>query len=111
MAGYVRFVAQLYSHPSIREADFASAGYRETFRLAERLLSARYLPRLVRQRLALLVSHVVHALADLERRVVEQARPATAERIELFVSDLLDTVIGALAVPVSRATTALLRQR
>src|SRR5215475_2396856 len=37
---YVRFVAQLYGHPSIREGEFASAGYRETYRLAQRRLGS-----------------------------------------------------------------------
>src|SRR5260370_14085606 len=38
---YVRFVAKLYSHPSVREIDFASACYRETYRAAQRLLLAK----------------------------------------------------------------------
>lgn len=108
---YVRFLAQLYSHPSIREAEFASAGYRETYRTAERLLSAEFAARLVRQRLGLLVGHLLHALADLESRLVRQAKLASADRIELFVNDLLDTAVGALTAPVSPATAALLRRR
>lgn len=105
---YVRFVAQLYSHPSIREADFASAGYRETYRAAQRLLSAEFPTSLVKQRLGLLVGHLIHALADLESRLAMQVRPAAPEKIELFVSDLLDTAVGALTAPVSPATAALL---
>ncbi len=107
---YVRFVAQLYSHPSIREFDLSSAGYRETYRAAERLLEVKLPGRLARQRLALVVGHIIHALADLESRLVKQGRPATPERIELFVNDLLDTAVGALTVPVSPATAALLRR-
>ena len=107
---YVRFVAQLYRHPSIREAEFASAGYRETYRLAQRLLRAEWPADLVKQRLGLLVGHLVHALADLETRVAKRAKPAAPRRIELFVSDLLDTAVGALTAPVSPATSALLRR-
>jgi len=36
------------------------------------------------------VGHFVHALADLEVRVVRQGRP-DAKRIQLFVNDLLNT--------------------
>jgi AcrR family transcriptional regulator len=107
---YVRFVAQLYSHPSIREFDLSSAGYRETLRLAQRLLSGRLPAKLAKQRLALMVGHFIHALADFESRVVEQARPATPKRTQLFVNDLLDTAVGALTAPVSPTTKALLRR-
>ena len=106
---YVRFVAQLYSHPLIREADFTSPGYRETYRAAERLLEAKLPAKLARQRLALLVGHMIHALADLESRLVKQGRITTPERVQLFVNDLLDTVVGGLTAPVSPATAALLR--
>jgi AcrR family transcriptional regulator len=107
---YVRFVAQLYSHPSIREEEFASPGFRETHRLAQRLLAADFPADLVRQRLGQLVGHLVHALADLENRIVKQARPAAPRRTELFVSNLLDTAVGALTAPVSPTTAALLRR-
>ena len=105
---YVRFVAQLFSHPSIREFDLSSAGYRETYRVARRLLSAEFPAKLVRQRLGLQVGHFVHALADLEGRVVRHGRPATPRRIQFFVNDLLDTAIGALKAPMSPATVLLL---
>jgi hypothetical protein len=108
---YVRFVAQLYGHPSIREIDFASASYREAYRTAQRLLSAKFRSRLAKQRLGLLVGHMIHALADLESRLVREDRPASCERVQLFVSDLLDTVVAALTAPVSPATAALLRRR
>jgi AcrR family transcriptional regulator len=107
---YVRFVAQLYGHPSIREIDFASASYREAYRAAQRLLSAKLPSRLAKQRLGLLVGHTIHALADLENRMVRENRPASRERVPLFVSDLLDTVVGALTAPVSPATADLLRR-
>jgi hypothetical protein len=105
----VRFVAQLYSHPSIREFDLSSDGYRQAYRAAQRLLSAEFPAKLVKQRLGLQVGHFVHALADLEGRVVRQGRPVTPKRIQLFVNDLLNTAIGALTAPVSPATTVLLR--
>jgi AcrR family transcriptional regulator len=105
---YVRFVAQLYSHPSIREFDLSSAGYRETYRAAQRLLSAEFPAKLVKQRLGLQVGHFVHALANLESRVVRHGRPATPKRVQLFVNDLLDTAVGALTAPVSPTTATLL---
>jgi AcrR family transcriptional regulator len=108
---YVRFVAQLYSHQSIHEFDISSAGYRETYRMAERLLSAELPAKLARQRLGLQVGHFIHALADLEQRVVEHGRPATPGQVELFVSDLLDTAVGALTAPISSTTAALLLRR
>jgi AcrR family transcriptional regulator len=107
---YVRFVAQLYSHPSIREFDLSSAGYRETYRAAQRLLSAELPAKLVKQRLGLQVGHFVHALANLEGRVVRHGRPATPKRVQLFVNDLLDTAVGALTAPVSPTTATLLRR-
>jgi AcrR family transcriptional regulator len=107
---YVRFVAQLYSQPSIRKADLGSAGYRETFRAAQRLLSEKLPTPIVRQRLAMIIGHVIHALADLESRVAKQGRLMPPARIDLFVSDLLDTVIGALTAPISQQTAALMRR-
>jgi AcrR family transcriptional regulator len=107
---YVRFLAQLYSHPAIRKAELGSIGYRETFRAAQRLLADRFPPPIVKQRLAMIVGYVIHALADLESRVAKQARQVPAARIELFVNDLLDTVIGALTAPVSPGTATLLRR-
>src|SRR5260370_16820894 len=106
---YVRFVAQLYSHPSIREFDLSSDGYRQAYRAAQRLLSAEFPAKLVKQRLGLHVGHFVHALADLEGRRVRQGRPRTPKRIPLFVHALLNTAIRALTSPVSPATTVLLR--
>jgi AcrR family transcriptional regulator len=108
---YVRFIAQLYSHPSIDGADFASAGYLETYGAAQDLLAAKFPASLAGRRLALQVGHMIHALADFESRVVKQGAPVTPERIQLFVSDLLDSVVGALTAPVSPATAALLRRR
>lgn len=107
---YVRFIAQLHSHPSIREEAFASPGFRETHRMAQRLLAEDFPANLVRQRLGQLVGHLVHALADLENRIVKRAKPATRGRTELFVSNLLDTAVGALTAPVSPATAALLQR-
>src|SRR6266851_4179184 len=71
-------------------------------------IEARRQAKLVKQRLGLQVGHFVHALADLEGRVVRQGRPVTPKRIQLFVNDLLNTAIGALTAPVSPATTVLL---
>lgn len=107
---YVRFVARLHSHPLVRESEFASAGYRETYRLAQRRLAAELPATLVKQRLGRLVGYFVHTLADLESRIVKQARPAAPRRTELFISNLLDTAVGALTAPVSPTTAALLRR-
>ena len=107
--GYVRFIAQLYSHPSIREFDLSSASYRRAYRAAQRLLLAEFPAKLVKRRLGLQVGHFVHALADLEGRVVRRGRPATPKHIQLFVNDLLDTAIGALTARVSPATHPLHR--
>ena len=107
---YVRFVAQLYGHPSIREIDFASASYRQAYRSAQHLLSAKLPSKLAKQRLGMLVGHMIHALADLESRMAREDRPASRERIQLFVGDLLDTVVGALTARVSPAVAALLRR-
>jgi hypothetical protein len=58
----------------------------------------------------MIIGHVIHALADLESRVAKQGRQMPPARIKLFVSDLIDTVIGALTAPVSPNTAALLRR-
>ena len=72
--------------------------------MTQRLLAAEFPAKLVRQRLGLQVGHFVHALADLEGRVVRHRRPATPKSIQLFVNDLLDTAIGALMAPATPAT-------
>src|SRR5260370_22055405 len=94
---YVRFVAQLYSHPSIREFDLSSDGYRQAYRAAQRLLSAEFPARLVKPRLGLQVGPFLHALPDLEGSVVPRGPPVTPQRLPRFAHHPMNKANGALA--------------
>src|SRR5260370_3885361 len=63
---YVRFVAQLYSHPSIRELDLSSDGYRQTYPATQRLLSAEISAKLLNPRIEIHVSPLRPSLRHLQ---------------------------------------------
>jgi AcrR family transcriptional regulator len=101
---YVRFLAQFYSHPMVRKAEETSGEYEEAYRMAKTILEREIPGPIVRQRLAMITGHVIHALSDLEARIVTRAARPSGPKLQLFVQNLLDTVIGALRAPVSDAT-------
>src|SRR5258708_13164240 len=74
---YVRFVAQLYSHPSIREFDLSSDGYRQAYRAAQPLLSAEFPAKLVKQRLGLHVGPLAPPPACPQPRLSPPGPPPT----------------------------------
>jgi AcrR family transcriptional regulator len=101
---YVRFLAQFYSHPMVRKAEETTGEYEEVYRMAQKIL-ARDIPTLiVKQRLAMIAGYVIHALSDLEARIVTGSGRPSGLKLQLFVQNLLDTVVGALRAPVSDAT-------
>lgn len=108
---YVRFLAQFYSHPATNKTEVTSAEYGEAYRLAFAIL-ARQLPGAVAtQRLAMVTGHVIHALSDLEARSAVRRASTPNAKMRLFLSNLLDTVVGALNAPMSPATEAALLQQ
>jgi AcrR family transcriptional regulator len=103
---YVRFLAQFYSHPAIRKAEVTSAEYEEAYRLAFAILSRKLPGPIVTQRLAMITGHVIHALSDLEARIATRRIATPRSKVQFFLHNLLDTVVGALSAPVSAATKA-----
>ena len=103
---YVRFLAQFYSHPEIRKAEVTSAEYGEAHRLASQILLQKLPPAIVSQRLAMVTGHVIHALSDLEARIAIGRTPGARGKVQFFVCNLLDTVVGALSASVSATTSA-----
>jgi AcrR family transcriptional regulator len=106
---YVRFLAQFYSHPTVRKAEQTSDDYEEAYRMAQRVLEREIPPPIVKQRLAMVTGHVIHSLSDLEARIVTGSPRPSRLKLQLFVQNLLDTVVGALRAPVSEATREGLR--
>jgi AcrR family transcriptional regulator len=105
---YVRFLAQFYSHPTIRKAEVTSAEYEEAYRLAFAILSKKLPAPIVTQRLAMITGHVIHALSDLEARIATRQAAASKAKVRFFLCNLLDTVVGALSAPISSETKAIL---
>lgn len=101
---YVRFLAQFYSHPGVRKAEMTSAEYGEAHRFASQILLQTLPPAIVSQRLAMVTGHVIHALSDLEARIAMGRTAGARGKVQFFVRNLLDTVVGALSAPVSAQT-------
>lgn len=108
---YVRFLAQFYSHPKVRKAEETSDEYEEAYRMAQLFLERDIPPLIVKQRLAMITGHVIYALGDLEARIVTGSTRPSGPKLQLFVQNLLDTVVGALRAPVSDATRQRLNAR
>jgi len=107
---YVRFLAQFYSHPMVRKAEETSGEYAEVYRMAQTIVGRKIPAPIVKQRLAMVTGHVIHALSDLEVRVVSGSTRPSGPKLQLFVQNLLDTVVGALTSPLSETTRASLGQ-
>lgn len=106
---YVRFLQQV-------QDDSAAGGFArfvgkvdEAQLRIERLLrrALAKLPRkLLDQRLVLMADHIVHAFATRERRQSRRSGNTPSVGNSLFVSNLIDTCVGALSAPVSPATAS-----
>lgn len=101
---YVRFIAQLHGDPRMRIFKLVRGIHDSGIRKAADLVYALMtdLPReIARQRLVLVTSLIIHAMAEQERAMAagSSRRPAA-----VFVSDLIDAIVGLLAAPTSEAT-------
>lgn len=103
---YVRFVAQVYADPRLRMWDLVRGRHDEGVRRIAELTPAILadIPRaVVRQRLALVTTLIIHAVADRERVVAAGDAAARApQALAAFVAVLIDTIMGALAAPVTQ---------
>lgn len=110
---YIRFLAQAISDPGIDVGglvrDKFDHGMARTRRLARSIL-AGLPPEIVDERMRLASGHMVHALADRARRLASGRHADRAGVTALFVANLIDSVAGALAAPVSDQTIALLAE-
>lgn len=101
---YVRLVAQLHGDPRTRTFRLTrgvhDSAIRETAELVPRLLPD--IPReIVRQRLLLVTSLIIHAVAEQERAMAEGS-PRNV--MPLFVGNLVDVIQAMLLAPVSSAS-------
>lgn len=108
---YIRFLAQAISDPGVDVGGLVrnkfDHGMARVRKLARRLFADRP-PTIVDERMRLAAAHMVHALADKAREQASGRRPGHAGETALFVSNLIDSIVGALAAPVSDRTMALL---
>lgn len=105
---YVRFVAQVYSHPDLSIASLFhnrhASGLRKAIQLLNELLSQ--LPQRIReQRIQLLQSLSVHALADLERNITSGKGPESPSELHGFVAGLIQVAVAGLLAPVEQEFT------
>jgi len=103
---YIRFLAQLIGHPQFNVVDLWSEPHVEGLSRALQLLK-KALPEvpdeLIGQRFGLMWEQTIHALSDREN-LRKLARNRDTVDLVVFVSNLVDTVAGGLAAPVSGAT-------
>lgn len=102
---YVRFVAQVYSHPDLSIASLFhnrnASGLRKAMQLLNELLSP--LPQNLReQRIQLLLLLSVHALADLERSITSGKGPASPAELRGFIAGLIQVAVAGLLAPVEQ---------
>jgi AcrR family transcriptional regulator len=103
---YIRFLAQLIGHPQIKinylwKTDAASG----LMRAMDLLIAANpEVPGpIMRQRIGFMWEQAIHALSDREklRKFAEGGEEA---ELVVFISNLVDTIAGGLAAPVSDTT-------
>lgn len=108
---YIRFLAQAYGDPTIDVAKIVRGKYDAGVRRVNTRITAILTdlpPDIVEQRLQSMARHAVYSLADRERIM---AKPGGAiSNTPVFVADLIDSIAGALAAPISRTTFALLTE-
>ncbi|MFQ5634808.1 MAG: TetR/AcrR family transcriptional regulator [Gammaproteobacteria bacterium] len=96
---YIRFLSQAVGHPQADARDYAGSILTDAAMTAYELLR-QALPDIddpiLGQRFGLMWEMIIHSLADRER----YADPAASDA-DLFVENLIDTVAGGLAAPVS----------
>lgn len=101
---YVRLVAQLHGDPRTRTFRLTrgvhDSAIRETAALVPELLP--HLPaEIVRQRLVLVTSLIIHSISEQERAM---ASGASRSAMPLFVGNLIDVIHAMLTAPASAAT-------
>jgi AcrR family transcriptional regulator len=109
---YIRFLAQAMGHPQADARDYACSILTEAAKQAYELLN-KAMPDvrepLFGQRFGLMWELIVHSLADRERYTGPGCDISDADA-ELFVSNLIDVVAGAMGAPLAAETTRLLRR-
>jgi len=108
---YVKFLAQIYSDPRVDIVQLIRGrhdrGMQRVLSLVVALLPD--VPRdILEQRLVLQTAHMIYALADREQLSAMQFDHTRDMDTAVFVSDLVDTIAGALSAPVSQRTRDLM---
>lgn len=103
---YIRFMAQAMGHPQLDLIELwqqdHSGGLAQTIGLLRKALPD--VPdAIVGQRFGLAFEQIVHSLADREK-LRQSAKHSFEVNSALFVSNLVDCISGAMAVPVSAET-------
>jgi AcrR family transcriptional regulator len=104
---YIRFLSQVLSNPGSSLRQIVPNEYNEGVLRAGAMAAALMThlpPEIIRQRLTALRGFVICALADYERGLLGDGndRPPLA----LYLSNLLDTIVGMLEQPASAQTLA-----
>jgi AcrR family transcriptional regulator len=104
---YIRFLSQVLSNPhgSLTQivADQNNEGVLRAGMLAAALMT-HLPPEIIRQRLTALRSFVIVALADYERGLLGDAE--SRPELSLYLSNLIDAIVGMLEQPASAQTLA-----
>jgi AcrR family transcriptional regulator len=110
---YIRFLAQIYSETRVELAEMTRGKHDEGARRAFALM-AKLLPGVPLQisqvRFFITSSNVVHSIAEREHYVRHSSYQPSELETELFVSQLVDEITGAIEIPPSQKTLSLLTQ-
>ncbi|MCP4002133.1 MAG: TetR family transcriptional regulator [Gammaproteobacteria bacterium] len=103
---YIRFMAQAIGHPQLNLVTLSkqehSGGLAQTLKLLRKALPD--IPDLIfGQRFGLAFEQIIHSLSDREKL---RRMPSNTFEIDanLFVSNLVDCISGAMSVPISEST-------
>ena len=109
---YVRFLAQAVADPDVDVGDLIRGRFDHGFAETRRLLRAILveLPTVVaEQRIRLTGEQMVYALADRERHMAKNG--GRSDELWLYIDNLIDSIAGMLAAPISETTRARLEDR
>jgi AcrR family transcriptional regulator len=111
---YIRLLARVYGDPRVRIAETFRGKYGQSVLRTEELVHEILgdLPHpIIAMRLGLATGQMIHALADWERHVHSRAGRVSAADTALYVSNLIDSIVGLLRAPLSGETRGELEAR
>ncbi len=106
---YLRFTAQVYATPGLRMWEIVRGRHDEGIRRIAALVPwlLAEIPRAVlRERLALTTTLIIHSLAERERMLAADPGPEARAALAMTTATLIEMIAGSLALPASEQVVA-----